>query len=235
MPMGDQAMLRNRLIKAAAGACAFVMVVSLSNAESTLVSGRALVTDGDTLRIGPVVVRLHGVDAPEAGQVCKDSRGKRWQCGQGAIERLKELAERKELTCDVRDRDRYGRVIAVCSDGQITLNEVMVSEGLAWAFRRYSKDYARLEDQAKAERRGIWQGDAQPPWDFRERAWGAAVSGELPRPDCPIKGNISSSGEHIYHPPWSPWYSRTKINASTGERWFCDEAEAVAAGWRAPN
>jgi len=32
----------------------------------------------------------------------------------------------------------------------------------------------------------------------------------------------------------SKWYSKTKINESKGERWFCSEAEAKAAGWRAP-
>jgi hypothetical protein len=53
-----------------------------------------------------------------------------------------------------------------------------------------------------------------------------------PHRGCPIKGNINDEGEHIYHTPWSPWYSRTKINETKGERWFCDEAEAMAAGWR---
>jgi hypothetical protein len=32
--------------------------------------------------------------------------------------------------------------------------------------------------------------------------------------------------------PWSPWYARVKIDVSRGERWFCSEAEALAAGWR---
>ena len=55
-----------------------------------------------------------------------------------------------------------------------------------------------------------------------------------PRPGCPIKGNISvGSGEHIYHTPWSPVYEKTVIDVTKGERWFCDEGEAVAAGWRA--
>ncbi|MDN5568676.1 MAG: thermonuclease family protein, partial [Paracoccus sp. (in: a-proteobacteria)] len=49
----------------------------------------------------------------------------------------------------------------------------------------------------------------------------------------PIKGNISGSGERIYHTPWSSDYGRTKIDEAKGERWFCDEAEAVAEGWRA--
>lgn len=51
--------------------------------------------------------------------------------------------------------------------------------------------------------------------------------------DCRIKGNISyQTGKRIYHVPGGRWYSRTKINESKGERWFCSEAEARAAGWR---
>lgn len=52
--------------------------------------------------------------------------------------------------------------------------------------------------------------------------------------DCLIKGNINSSGDKIYHVPGSASYSRTKIDKSKGERWFCTTAEAEAAGWRAP-
>jgi hypothetical protein len=52
---------------------------------------------------------------------------------------------------------------------------------------------------------------------------------------CAIKGNINRDGEGIYHTPWgSQWYERTKITESKGEKWFCDKAEALAAGWRAP-
>lgn len=51
---------------------------------------------------------------------------------------------------------------------------------------------------------------------------------------CVIKGNINSDGEKIYHCPNDQWYSRTKINTSKGERWFCSEAEALTAGFRAP-
>lgn len=49
---------------------------------------------------------------------------------------------------------------------------------------------------------------------------------------CTIKGNISSDGEKIYHVLGGAYYSRTDIDESKGERWFCSEAEAVAAGWR---
>jgi len=49
---------------------------------------------------------------------------------------------------------------------------------------------------------------------------------------CLIKGNISGSGEHIYHAPGGRFYDATKIDPSKGQRWFCTEAEARAAGWR---
>jgi hypothetical protein len=50
---------------------------------------------------------------------------------------------------------------------------------------------------------------------------------------CDIKGNISiDSGEHIYHVPGQSYYASTRIRPEYGERWFCSEAEARAAGWR---
>lgn len=50
--------------------------------------------------------------------------------------------------------------------------------------------------------------------------------------ECLIKGNISRSGERIYHVPGGRWYDVTRIDRLRGERWFCSEAEARAAGWR---
>ncbi|MBV9833661.1 MAG: hypothetical protein JO055_04595 [Alphaproteobacteria bacterium] len=53
-----------------------------------------------------------------------------------------------------------------------------------------------------------------------------------PSPTCLIKGNVSARGERIYHPPGCRYYDSTKIDPARGERWFCNEAEALAAGWR---
>jgi hypothetical protein len=55
----------------------------------------------------------------------------------------------------------------------------------------------------------------------------------VPTANCLIKGNKSRNG-WIYHTPESPWYEATIIDEEKGERWFCSEAEARAAGWRAP-
>jgi ABC-type branched-subunit amino acid transport system ATPase component len=58
---------------------------------------------------------------------------------------------------------------------------------------------------------------------------GNAVAGT----GCNIKGNVSmNTGERIYHVPGQKFYSETIITAGKGERWFCSEDEARAAGWR---
>jgi hypothetical protein len=51
-------------------------------------------------------------------------------------------------------------------------------------------------------------------------------------PACTIKGNISLTGERIYHVPGQEYYRETRIDPRYGERWFCSEDEARAAGWR---
>lgn len=204
-------------------ACA---IAPVSGASETI-EGRARIIDGDTLEIGETKIRLNGIDAPEHGQKCES-----WTCGSAATDRLAALAEGAALRCEAGSLDGYGRTIATCWAGSIDIGAVMVSEGLAWAFVRYSDAYVSQEAEAKAAGRGVWRYASIPPWEYRAARWASA---ETTAPEgCPIKGNISKSGR-IYHAPWSPWYSRTRINTAKGERWFCSEAEAVAAGWRAPH
>lgn len=57
-------------------------------------------------------------------------------------------------------------------------------------------------------------------------------SASQPSKSCRIKGNISSSGERIYHVPGGQYYDVTRISRAKGERWFCSQAEARKAGWR---
>jgi hypothetical protein len=122
-------------------------------------------------------------------------------------------------------------VIASCLAGGKDIAGILISEGLAWAYTEYSDEYADAEAESRAAGLGIWQAETQTAWDFRADRWQRAAA-VAPRPNCPIKGNINASGEHIYHTPWSKYYSRTKIDEAAGETWFCDEAEAEAAGWR---
>lgn len=202
--------------------------------SEAVVIGPASVIDGDTLEIAGQRVRLHGIDAPENSQLCTQPNGKQWRCGQQAALALSKRIGRQTATCDGRGEDSYGRTIAVCSVGGIDLNRWLVAEGWAVAYRRYSLDYVVAETEARTQNVGIWSGSFDMPWDFRKQRW-AEASSEAPDPNCRIKGNINHDGERIYHTPWgSRSYDRTKINPEKGERWFCDEAEAVASGWRAP-
>jgi hypothetical protein len=107
----------------------------------------------------------------------------------------------------------------------------MVRRGWAVAFQKYTDAYLAEELDAAKAGRGLWRGTFERPTAFRAAVWAAS---EQQSPDgCPIKGNISKRGK-IYHAPWSRSYARTRINPARGERWFCSEAEAIAAGWRAP-
>lgn len=49
---------------------------------------------------------------------------------------------------------------------------------------------------------------------------------------CDIKANINEDGVKIYHTKSDQSYDRTVISPDKGERWFCNEVEAKAAGWR---
>jgi hypothetical protein len=97
-----------------------------------------------------------------------------------------------------------------------------------YARRQYSLLYVAQEDAAKAAAAGIWQGTFQYPWDYRKNI----DLEEPPNPDCPIKGNINSDGQKIYHVPGSTYYNTTGVNEGGGERWFCNTLEAEVAGWR---
>jgi hypothetical protein len=62
----------------------------------------------------------------------------------------------------------------------------------------------------------------------------SAAAQAPPAKPCQIKGNINAQGVRIYHPPGCRYDKDTIIDTNRGERWFCTEAEAVAAGWRRP-
>ncbi|WP_300582001.1 thermonuclease family protein [Marivita sp.] len=129
--------------------------------------GVASVIDGDTLEIRGVRVRLHGIDTPESRQSCMRASGAQWRCGQQAALALSDRIGRRTVNCSVRNVDRYGRAIAVCTQGNQDLNRWLVSEGWAVAYRRYSRDYIRAEDQARSAGRNIWSGQFVMPWDWR--------------------------------------------------------------------
>lgn len=117
-----------------------------------------MVTDGDTINVGGQRIRLWGIDAFELAQSCNDNEGRTYPCGVQASNHLGRIIGGNRVTCSPRDRDRYGRIVAVCRVGAVDLSAVMVSLGWAVAYRRYSLDYAPDEDLARETRAGAWSG-----------------------------------------------------------------------------
>ena len=129
--------------------------------------GEARIIDGDTVEIDGERIRLHGIDAPESRQTC-GIIGQEWRCGESATLALIDETNGQPVTCKGKNRDRYGRLIAVCYAGTDDLNAWMVREGWAVAYRRYSKDYVDEEVEARAAGRGVWRGDFMLPWKWRQ-------------------------------------------------------------------
>lgn len=133
------------------------------------VIGVASVIDADTIEIHGQRIRLHGIDALQGGQTCLDAAGRNWPCGQRAALALQDLLGRRTVTCDERDIDRYRRIVGRCLVGEVDINEWLVAQGLALAYRRYSRDYVAAEDEAQAAGRGMWVGSFELPWEWRRR------------------------------------------------------------------
>lgn len=137
-------------------------------AENDRLEGLGRVIDGDTLDVGAVRVRLHGIDAFEGAQMC-DRPGGAWACGAAATRSLRGRAEGRQLFCRVLDTDRYGRKVSRCERDGVDVARALVAEGLALAYRRYSQDYVAEESAAQARGAGAWNGSFDRPEQWRSR------------------------------------------------------------------
>lgn len=126
------------------------------------------VADGDSLTVlhlgtgEQVRIRLYGVDCPENGQ----------PYGNAARKATARHASARVLEITDMGRDRYKRTVAIVHlDGGTTLQEELLSSGLAWVEPRYCKKkkpcraWLNLEHEARRDGRGLWP---TPPWKWRK-------------------------------------------------------------------
>lgn len=211
------------------------------------------VVDGDTVHIemnGKVeTVRLIGIDTPETVHPSKPV-----ECmGKEASSFMKSLLEgtrvRVEPDHTQNVRDKYGRLLLYLFllDGT-NVNELLIEKGYAHEYTydlpyRYQYEFRDAEERARLEKRGLWSGVCEhtlpspqkqsnvspsPIVNVTESKSGSIEGDSV----CSIKGNITSDHDKIYHLKGCRSYEKTGIDESAGERWFCTEDEAVAAGWR---
>ncbi|WP_172129645.1 thermonuclease family protein [Campylobacter sp. RM16192] len=129
-------------------------------------SGKVIkVADGDTITIlnsqkQQIKVRLFGIDAPERKQAY----------GEKSRKFLAEMIAGKNVEVKEKGKDKYKRVLGIVYRSGQDINAQMVSNGYAWAFVKYSKDYVKLQEYAVSKKFGLWA-DKEPiaPWEWRKR------------------------------------------------------------------
>ena len=109
------------------------------------------ISDGDTLKQGGITYRLWGIDAPELAQTCPDG----WPAGRLGATRLQALTAGRSIVCQEEDRDRFRRTVAICRASGEEPGAILVREGFAWAFTRFSVDYVDQQEEARTANRGV--------------------------------------------------------------------------------
>ena len=123
------------------------------------------VNDGDTITImmngEKQKIRLYGIDTPEINQ----------SFGTEAKQFLSDQILNRDVEIEVKDTDRYKRLVAVVYLNNKSMNELLLKEGWAWWYEVYAKKeykYKELQEEAQKRKRGMWRNKGNiPPWEFR--------------------------------------------------------------------
>ena len=156
-----------------------IIFILTTNILAEEIIGIPKVVDGDTVHINNFKLRLEGIDAPEMRQTCKKEKLKissvigytfyeDYYCGKVSKKNLDGKINGSKIKCVSSSKDRYKRYLATCFKDEVNLNQWMVRNGHAVAYRRYSKKYIPDEDFAKENKLGLWQGKFLNPEKWRK-------------------------------------------------------------------
>jgi micrococcal nuclease len=210
----------------------FILLFGCQQASSKIPAVVLEVIDGDTLKVEvngkQETVRLLLIDTPESVHPTKPVQ----PFGVEASDYVKKLLPKGtevKLELDVRERDKYGRLLAyVWVEGKM-VNELLLEQGyarVAYVFEpntKYVDEFRAIQEKARKKELRIWSLENYAT----ERGFNEQVAGEQQCDKPMIKGNIRKDGKKIYHLPSSPQYNVTKA-----EMMFCTEEEAKEAGFR---
>ncbi|HPT65929.1 MAG TPA: thermonuclease family protein [Candidatus Woesebacteria bacterium] len=173
------------------------------------------VLDGDTLVIAPnQSIRLANIDTPEIN-LC---------LGQNAKDFLTNLILNKRVNIVSVGRDAYKRTIALIylPDGQL-VNEIVALNGMGIYTSTNTKEKEKINlaiESARDKKIGIF-------------SQVCSQTENIDNSKCNIKGNIGKHDrEKYYHLPECAEYNRTVVELHLGEKWFCNEKEAIESGYK---
>ncbi|MEO8016899.1 MAG: thermonuclease family protein [Pseudomonadota bacterium] len=165
------------------------------------------INDGDSIEVqldtGPGRVRFSAIDTPEYDQPYG-------VVSSAALKAMLPVGADVEL--EVVTQDQFHRIVAtvwLVADGKrININERMLREGHAWAYRRYMREtrFCDIEAEARDKKLGLW---AQPVSDWvYPPEWRFLKNGEirtLPTPYAETREKcvavLGLSGAATYEPP----------------------------------
>lgn len=141
-----------------------LFVLSQNDGETRVISGIAFASDGDSLQMNGLQIRLLGVDAPEFDQTCLHENRSVWSCGRASRDWLSNKIAGRTIQCTGTHHDQYGRLLATCTIGGRDIGSDLVREGLALSYGAYQTE----ETMAKIAGSGMWSGTFTQPRDWRE-------------------------------------------------------------------
>lgn len=142
----------------------WLSIVGVAFVAASPVAAQSVI-DGDSIDLGGTTYRLHGIDAPDSGQICADG----WPAGYAAEEYLDKLIEGKQITCMPMIGKAKSETVAICRADGVDLGAAMVTGGYAYAFVPYSARYIPQEAAAASARRGVHAHKCLVPWKWRAR------------------------------------------------------------------
>jgi endonuclease YncB( thermonuclease family) len=131
--------------------------------------GYPQVLNGSVLSLNGIKIKLFGIDAPDLNQTCSDRMGQGYRCGERSALWLQDWLNGREVSCHILSKIESGWATGSCftNNNQYDIAAVMVSEGWAVSYTRFTDIYVRYEQQAAEAHRGLWSGSFYKPWDWR--------------------------------------------------------------------